>query len=202
MTTQIKSRELKFRRIVPILFAALAILAGLLFAAFHWSPIFSSPASAAAAAPPPHSSNGLQGNLAPDFSLKTLDGRTVKLSDFRGKVVLLNFWASYCAPCRVEMPSLVDLYKTYQPRGFEIVGVSIDDPGEQSAVARFLKEMNVGYTILLGTNSVADLYGGARLIPHTFFISRDGTIVKNSIGLQSKSDLESEIQELLAAPAH
>ena len=187
------------RRGVVITVSIFAIFAGLLFAAYHWAPNASPHAEALATVSSQNSSFAVEGGIAPDFSLKTLDGRAVKLSDFRGKVVLLNFWATWCAPCRVEMPWLVELYKNYQSQGFEIMGVSVDDPGEQRAVAKYVKEMNVNYTILLGTNPVADLYGGARLLPHTFFISHDGKIIKSFIGLRDKSDLEAAIREMLAA---
>ena len=87
---------------------------------------------------------------APDFELKSLDGRTVKLSDFHGKVVVLNFWATWCAPCRVETPWLVDFYRQYKEQGLEVVGVSMDD-GNQEHVAEFVKEMGINYTVLTGT---------------------------------------------------
>src|SRR5262245_27852736 len=94
--------------------------------------------------------NSAEQRIAPDFELKTLAGRKVKLSDFRGKVVVLNFWATYCGPCRVEMPWLVDLYKQYRSRGLEVVGVSMDDEGAQKQVADFVREIGVPYPILLG----------------------------------------------------
>jgi peroxiredoxin len=188
------------RRDVVITVSAFAIFAALVFSAYHWAPNSSSRADALTTVSGQNSSFAVEGGIAPDFSLQTLDGRAVKLSDFRGKIVLLNFWATWCAPCRVEMPWLIELYKNYHSQGFEIVGVSVDDPGEQRSVERFVKEMGVNYTILLGTNPVADLYGGARLLPHTFFISRDGKITKSFIGLQDKSEIEATIREMLAAP--
>src|SRR3989440_4751 len=93
---------------------------------------------------------------APDFELKSLDGRAVKLSDFRGRVVVLNFWATWCAPCRVETPWLVDLYRQYKEQGLEVVGVSMDD-GNQEHVAEFVKEMGINYTVLTGTTPWAML---------------------------------------------
>jgi peroxiredoxin len=141
----------------------------------------------------------LQNKIAPDFQLKSLDGKTVKLSDFRGRPVLLNFWATYCAPCRVEMPWLVDLHKQYHPQGLEMLGVSIDDIAEQGAVAQFTKDRNVNYTILLGTTSVADAYGGLRFLPQTLFINREGVVVKSTAGVKDKKDLEDGIKSLLSA---
>src|ERR1700680_3176033 len=139
-----------------------------------------------------------QGRLAPDFELKSLDGRTVKLSDFRGKAVVLNFWATYCAPCLVETPWLTDVYRQYKTQGLEIVGVSMDDGGQQQ-VSNFVKEMNVNYTILIGNHTVGDAYGGARFLPQTFLIDREGRIVKSVLGIQSKGDFEENIKQLLAS---
>jgi peroxiredoxin len=134
---------------------------------------------------------------APDFELKALNGRTVKLSDFRGRVLILNFWATYCAPCRIEMPWLIDFYQRYKAQGLEIVGVSMDDVDQKQVIA-FTKEMNVNYTILLGSNSVGNAYGGVRFLPQTFLINRNGQIVRTLIGIKTKSDFEDNIKRLLA----
>jgi peroxiredoxin len=139
-----------------------------------------------------------QAKVAPDFELKSLDGRSAKLSDYRGKIVLLNFWATWCAPCRVEMPALMALYEKYRPQGMEIVGVSMDD-GSQERVEKFVNEMKINYPILLGNSSVADNYGGLRLLPQTVFIARDGRIVQTTIGMRSRKDFETIIEQLLAA---
>jgi len=136
---------------------------------------------------------------APEFELKTLDGRAVKLSDFRGKAAVLNFWATYCGPCRVEMPWLIDLYQQYRSRGLEIIGVSMDDDGEQEQVANFLREFRVNYTILLGNRVVGDAYGGVRLLPQTFFIDRKGQITGSVVGMKSKQEFETYIKQLLSA---
>ena len=136
---------------------------------------------------------------APDFELKSLDGRAVKLSDFGGKVVGLNFWATWCAPCRVETPWLVDFYRQFKEQGLEVVGVSMDD-GNQEHVADFVKEMGINYTVLMGSHAVGDAYGGLRFLPQTFFIGRDGKIIKHSFGTRSKSDFEDAIKQSLSAP--
>jgi peroxiredoxin len=135
--------------------------------------------------------------VAPDFALRALDGRTVNLSDFRGKAVLLNFWATWCAPCRIEMPWLVEFYKQYQSQGLDIVGVSMDDSGQETAIAEFIKERNVNYPILIGNNEVANLYGGLRFLPQTLFIDRGGNIVKTIYGIKSKEDFEHSIKEFV-----
>ncbi len=136
---------------------------------------------------------------APDFELITLDGRAVKLSDFRGKSLVLNFWATYCGPCRVEMPWLIDLYKQYRSQGLEIFGVSMDDDGEQQRVADFVREIGVNYTILLGNHTVGDAYRAARFLPQTFFINRDGQITGSATGMKSKQEFETYINQLLSA---
>jgi len=142
--------------------------------------------------------NSAAQRIAPDFELKTLAGRKVKLSDFRGKVVVLNFWATYCGPCRVEMPWLVDLSKQYRSRGLEVIGVSMDDEGEQKQVTDFVREIGVPYPILLGNHTVGDAYGGAHLLPQTFFIDRDGTIAESAIGMKTKKEFDRIVRELLA----
>jgi peroxiredoxin len=139
-----------------------------------------------------------QAKTAPDFGLKSVDGRTAKLSDYRGKIVLLNFWATWCAPCRVEMPTLMALHDKYHTQGLEIIGVSMDDGG-QERVAKFVNEMKINYPVLLGDSSVADNYGGLRLLPQTVFITRDGKIVQTVIGMHSRKDFETIIEQLLAA---
>ena len=97
----------------------------------------------------PSGAGKLQGQAAPDFSLASLDGKTLKLSDFRGKAVLLNFWATWCEPCKIEMPWFVELQKKYGPQGLQIVGVAMDDSGNQE-IADFAKKMNVNYPIVIG----------------------------------------------------
>lgn len=139
--------------------------------------------------------------IAPDFELKSLDGRTVKLSDFRGKAVVLNFWATYCAPCRVETPWLIDSYRQYKTQGLEIVGVSMDD-GDQQQVDDFVKEIKVNYTILMGNHTVGDAYGGTRFLPQTFLIDREGRIVKSILGIKSQSDFEENIKQLVGIDHH
>ena len=140
------------------------------------------------------------GESAPDFELRSLDGRTVRLSSLRGKPVFLNFWATWCAPCRVEMPWLVELDQQYRSLGVELVSVSLDDPGKEKEVAGFAAERKVRYTILIGDSSVADSYGGVRFMPQSFFIARDGKITKTTLGLTDKNDLEEGLKKLLANP--
>jgi cytochrome c biogenesis protein CcmG/thiol:disulfide interchange protein DsbE len=139
----------------------------------------------------------LQGQLAPDFSLTALDGKTVKLSDFRGKAVLLNFWATWCEPCKIEMPWFVDLQKKYGPQGLQVLGVAMDDASPKE-IAEFAQKMSVNYPVLVGKEAVGDQYGGIPYLPSTFYISRDGKVVERVFGLVSRSEIENNIQKALA----
>ena len=140
-----------------------------------------------------------QSTPAPDFTLESLDGKNVRLSELRGKAVLLNFWATWCSPCKIEMPWFVDLQKQYGPQGLQVVGVAMDDASKEE-IAKFAREMGVNYTILLGKESIGDLYGGVPALPETFFIGRDGKIVDKIIGLKGKGEIEESIQRALNTP--
>ena len=139
----------------------------------------------------------LIGNLAPDFELPALDGKNLKLSDLRGKAVLLNFWATYCGPCKIEMPWFVELQKEYGPQGFQIVGVAMDDASLED-IAKFAKEMGVNYPILLGKESVGQSYGGVSVLPTTFFLDRDGKLIAREFGLQSRSVFVDHIKKAMS----
>ena len=138
----------------------------------------------------------LVGSPAPDFELQTLEGKNLKLSDLRGKAVLLNFWATYCGPCKIEMPWFVELQKEYGPQGFQIVGVAMDDASTDE-IAKFVKEMGVNYPILLGKESVGQSYGGVGVLPTTFFVDRNGKIIAREFGLQSRSVFVDHIKKAL-----
>jgi peroxiredoxin len=139
---------------------------------------------------------------APDFTLRTLEGRSLKLSDFRGKVVLVNFWATWCGPCRVEMPMLVESYERYHSQGLEILGISMDDAGQEKQVADFVTERNVQYPILLGNSEVAGLYGGVRFMPESFLVDQNGNLVETNFGIENKDSFEQGIRQLLNAKGH
>ncbi|HYL11459.1 MAG TPA: TlpA disulfide reductase family protein [Terriglobales bacterium] len=138
----------------------------------------------------------MSGKPAPEFALQSLEGATVHLSDFRGKAVLLNFWATWCQPCKIEMPWFEDLQKQYGSQGFQVVGVALDDASKED-IAKFTKEMGVNYPILLGKESVGSAYGGVQFLPSTFFIDRQGKIVTRIFGLKSKSEIEEDIKAAL-----
>jgi cytochrome c-type biogenesis protein len=135
-------------------------------------------------------------SVAPDFSLESLDGKTMRLSDLRGKAVLLNFWATWCGPCKIEMPWFVDLQNKYGSQGLQIVGVAMDDASKED-IAKFAKDMGVNYPILIGKESVGDQYGGVPALPETFVIGRDGKIVDKIIGLKGKGEIEDDIKKAL-----
>jgi cytochrome c biogenesis protein CcmG/thiol:disulfide interchange protein DsbE len=138
--------------------------------------------------------------LAPEFSLKDVDGRTVRLSDYRGKVVVLDFWATWCSPCRTEIPWFTEFERRNKDRGFAVLGVSMDDDG-WPVVKPFLKDLKVNYRVMLGDDHTADMYGGIDALPTTFIIDRDGRIAATHVGLAGKEEFEDAIENLLASGA-
>ncbi len=142
----------------------------------------------------------VRGMSAPDFELASLDGKKVKLSDYRGKAVLLNFWATWCSPCKVEMPWFVDLQKKYGEDGLVILGVAMDDT-ETPKIAQFASEMGVNYPVLLGTDKVSEEYGNVDYLPTSFYIDRQGKIVGKGTGLLGRGEIEENVQKALASRA-
>ncbi|HLI64392.1 MAG TPA: TlpA disulfide reductase family protein [Terriglobales bacterium] len=138
----------------------------------------------------------VRGVLAPDFTLPSLDGSKVKLSDFRGKAVVLNFWATWCPPCKEEMPWLADLQKQYGKDGLVVLGVAMDDSSPAS-IAKFASEVGVNYPVLLGTDQVSDDYGDVQYLPTTFYLARDGTIMDKVTGLVGRSEIEADAKKVL-----
>jgi thiol-disulfide isomerase/thioredoxin len=134
--------------------------------------------------------------VAPDFSLESLEGKTMRLSDFRGKAVLLNFWATWCGPCKIEMPWFVELQQKYGSQGLQVVGVAMDDASKED-IAKFAKDMGVNYPVLIGKEAVGDSYGGIPALPETFFIGRDGKVVDKILGLRGKAEIEDAIKKAL-----
>jgi peroxiredoxin len=137
--------------------------------------------------------------LAPDFTLTDANGKRVSLSDFRGKVVLLNFWATWCGPCAIEIPWFVQFEQQFRSKGLEIIGVSLDDDGWK-AIKPFAEQHHINYPILLGNDSVAQLYGGLDALPTTFMIDREGRIAyPPHVGLADKNEYLHEIETLLGS---
>lgn len=137
--------------------------------------------------------------VAPDFALKDVTGKTVKLSDYRGKVVMLNFWATWCEPCQIEIPWFVEFEKTYKDRNFAVLGVSMDDDGWES-VKPFLEQRKINYRVVIGTEELSGKYGGIESLPSTFIIDREGRIAAVHLELVSKSLYQHDILHLLDEP--
>jgi len=135
--------------------------------------------------------------LAPDFTLKDADGKTVHLSDYKGKVVLLDFWATWCGPCKIEIPWFMEFEQQYKDKGFAVLGVSMDEDG-WTAVKPYLQQLKVNYRIVLGNDKVGDQYGGVDSLPTTFLIDRQGRIASTHVGLSGgKEDFKNDIVHLL-----
>lgn len=147
---------------------------------------------------PPHLTG--KSTVAPDFTLESLDGKNMRLSDLRGKAVLLNFWATWCGPCKIETPWLVELQKQYGSQGLQVVGIAMDDSGKDD-IEKFAKDMGVNYPVLLGKEAVGDAYGGVPALPESFFIGRNGKIVDRIIGLKGRGEIEDAIKKALNTDA-
>ncbi len=139
-------------------------------------------------------------NEAADFALEDANGQTLKLSDLRGKVVLLNFWATWCGPCKVEIPWFVEMEREFKDRGFAVVGVSMDEDGWK-AVKPFMQDMKVNYRMVLGTEEMAQLYGGVEALPTSYILDRNGKVASVHMGIVSRKVFEEEIRALLEAKA-
>jgi cytochrome c biogenesis protein CcmG/thiol:disulfide interchange protein DsbE len=133
-------------------------------------------------------------NKAPGFSLTGTDGKIKKLSDFKGKIVIIDFWATWCAPCRKGIPDLIELQKEFGKK-IVIIGISLDQ--QKSDVIPFMKKMGINYPIVYGSPEVTRQYGGVEAIPATFIIDRKGNIVDQHIGLTPKSEYSDQIKKLL-----
>ncbi len=134
---------------------------------------------------------------APNFRLTGNDGKVYELSQMQGKVVLVNFWATWCPPCRAEIPDFIDVYKRYKDKGFEIVGIALDEEG-WNPVRKFMSKAGINYPVVLGNAEVMRAYGGIQSIPTSFLIDKKGNIAAKRIGILRKAELEEAVKKLLA----
>ena len=148
----------------------------------------------------------LNGKPAPEFVLEDLSGKKVALSSFKGKAVLVNFWATWCGPCKIETPWLIELRNQYAAQGFEILGISADDidrndparlADEKKEIARSAQQMHIPYPVLIDGGSLSKPYGGLDSLPTSFFVDRNGIVVASQLGLTSKDEIEKNIQKSL-----
>ena len=142
----------------------------------------------------------MQGKMAPGFTLVDTDGRKVSLSDYKGRPVLINFWATWCAPCKLEMPWFQEYREKYKGQGFEILGIAEDD-APKDEIVKTAKKAGVGYPVLMTDNKIANLYGGVDSLPTSFYIDKTGTVVEETVGLAGKDEVELYIKKLIGAGA-
>jgi cytochrome c biogenesis protein CcmG/thiol:disulfide interchange protein DsbE len=149
----------------------------------------------------------LLGKPAPQFTLEDLSGNKVSLASYKGRALVINFWATWCAPCKVETPWLIELRSRYAAQGFEVLGISADDidrgdpqklSEEKREIARFVQQMHMPYPVLIDADSISKPYGGLDALPTSFFVDRNGNVVAAQLGLTSKEDIERSIKKALA----
>jgi thiol-disulfide isomerase/thioredoxin len=152
--------------------------------------------------------NPMVGKPAPAFSLEDLAGKKVSLADYKGKAVLINFWATWCGPCKIETPWLVDLRNQYAGQGFEILGITTDDIDrtdakmfgeEKKEISDFVQKMHMPYPVLIQGDTISKPYGGLDAMPTSFFVDRTGKIVAATMGISSKDDIETNIKKALGS---
>jgi thiol-disulfide isomerase/thioredoxin len=136
----------------------------------------------------------------PQFSFTSLEGKTVAMKDLGNKVLIVDFWATWCGPCREEIPHLNELYSELKSKGLEIVGISMDTDGTDG-VKDFVREFRIQYPIVMGDEKVAESFGGIIGLPTTFIIDRDGKIAKKYIGLPPADDMTKRVKDLVAGVA-
>lgn len=137
---------------------------------------------------------------APDFTLKDVNGKVFKLSDYKGKAVLLDFWATWCGPCKMEIPWFIEFQQKYKDRGLVVLGVAEDDEGWK-VVKPFAEQMKINYPIVTGNETTDALYGGIEALPTTFIIDRDGRVAVVHVGVADKEDFQNAIEKILDSPA-
>lgn len=136
------------------------------------------------------------GEQAPAFSLKDKDGKVFSAESMKGKIIVLNFWATWCPPCRAEIPAFKSVYEKYKGKGVEIVGVSLDHKG-WDVIRPFLDQHKINYPVVLGGADIAKAYGNVRSIPTTFIIDRKGKVIDSHVGAMSEEQLVKSFEKLL-----
>ena len=154
--------------------------------------------------------NPLLGKQAPPFSLVDTDGKKVSLASYRGRPVLINFWATWCGPCKYEIPWLTALRTKYAGQGFEILGISSDEldatqqakaAQEKAAIMKAAAQLHINYPVLLGGDTITEQYGGIDLLPQSFYVDKTGKIVAVITGAGSKNEAEADIQKAIGSGA-
>jgi thiol-disulfide isomerase/thioredoxin len=141
----------------------------------------------------------LTGKTAPGFVLTSIDGKKVSLGDYKGRPVLVNFWATWCAPCKLEMPWFEEFRKQYASQGFEILGVTDDADAGKDVIAKAAQKAGVSYPILLADDKVEKAYGGLDYLPMSFYVDRNGVVVEETAGLGTKDEIEANIKKVIAS---
>jgi peroxiredoxin len=182
-------------KVIPVLMLVLVSVSGLMLTGC----VSSTPTPPAPAPPAPTPAQGPQvDKLAPDFKLQSLDGQTVSLGDFRGKPVLLNFWATWCPPCRFEMPFIQEIYENKEWSGKGLVILAIDIGENPSVVKEFMESYDLSFTVLLDIDQDVALEYNIRAIPTTFFIDKDGIIQDIKVGaFSSKTEIERRLIKVI-----
>jgi thiol-disulfide isomerase/thioredoxin len=189
------------KRSLIFIFLVIVVITAILFAGQYFSR--NGKSAALAAVFKPADEGPAIGGPAPDFKLKALavasakpDPEVIQLSQLKGKAVIVNFWATWCGPCKIEMPWLVDLQKKYGPQGLQIVGVAMDDSDEKT-ISEFAQKMGVNYPIAKGSEKIAEAWGGLDGLPYNFFVDRNGKVVASMKGLDSESVIVANIEKAL-----
>ena len=190
-----------------LLVVGLLLVAGAI-AVYHYSPKFQAtpkPAPQAAAGeavpPEPPAAPSIRGEPAPAFELPDLAGKPVHLADFKGKVVLVNFWATWCGPCLLEIPWFLEFQQRYGPQGFQVVAISMDEEGPKVVKPFAEKHKMEPFQVVMGNDNTPGLFGGLLGLPTTFLVDQQGNYYSKHQGLVTKEDVEDEIQILLRGSA-